>query len=403
MAAILLSGIQPAIQLSAFKPLEALRGSGFSNVEGREGLRKILVVGQFICSGALIICTLIMLKQLNFVKSEKLGYEREHIFSFYCPEADLSLVKSELQKAPSIRAVTASNNSIVNINSRFGGINYEGKEADHDPYIVPLNVDETFPDFFNLRLTDGRWFRPGNRDTASFILNETAVAKLGIEQPVVGKWMKFNGVKGSIVGVVKDFHFRSLHQEIEQLIVFQRPEWIRRVYVKTTGEQAATAIAAAEKVFVEHEPDALFDYQFLDEAYDNLYKTEVRSGRLLSWFSALVIFISCLGILGLAAYAAERRRKEIGIRKVLGASLGGIITLLSKDFIKLVLVALVIATPIAWYFMNDWLSNFAYRINMPWYIFGLAGLGAIAIAFLTVSLQSLKAAWANPIESLRNE
>ena len=175
------------------------------------------------------------------------------------------------------------------------------------------------------------------------------------------------------------------------------------MYVKTTGEQAATAIAAAEKAFRQHEPNAIFDYQFLDEAYDQLYKTETRTGSLFSLFAGLAVFISCLGVFGLAAYTAERRTKEIGIRKVLGASVASLVGLLSKDFIQLVMLALVIASPIAWYMMEKWLADFAFRIEIGWEVFALAGLIAVGIALLTVSFQSIKVAVANPADSLRSE
>jgi putative ABC transport system permease protein len=178
---------------------------------------------------------------------------------------------------------------------------------------------------------------------------------------------------------------------------------MKRLYVKTTGEEAATAIAAAQKVFQSFEPNSIFNYTFVDEAYDELYKTEARSSTLLALFAALAILISCLGILGLAAYTAERRRKEIGIRKVLGASISNIVTLLSKEFLVLVILALFLAVPIGWYFMQDWLEGFAYRINIGWGVFVLAGVVAIIIAFLTVSIQSLKAALANPVQSIRQE
>ncbi len=400
---IILAGIQPAIQLSSFNPINVLRGSGFKSISGKGNLRKVLVTTQFACSGALIICTLVMLVQMDFVKKQKLGYEREQIFSFRCQNADALVFKNELLGKPGVKAVTISTSSITDISNRYSGFDFEGKDKEKEPFLFRMSVEESFPDFFELDLKEGRWFLPGNRDSSSFILNETAITKLGIKDPI-GKRMRFNGKEGSIVGVAKDFHFRSFHHEIEQLIFVQEFRWgMKRLYVKTTGETANDAIASVQKVFNQLEPDALLDYSFLDEAYDNLYKKEKTSSLLLGLFAGLAIFISCLGILGLAAYTAERRRKEIGIRKVLGASIANIILLLSKDFLVLVMAALVIAGPIAWYFMQGWLDNFAYRIDIEWWIFALAGLIAIGIAFITVSYQSLKAALSNPTESLRSE
>ncbi|MEL6923079.1 MAG: ABC transporter permease, partial [Bacteroidota bacterium] len=393
---LLLSGIHPAIQLSKFKPLEAIRGTKFSVRSGQNYLRRGLVTGQFVCSGALIICTLVMLQQLRYVQEKNLGYEREHIFNFFCSEASPLLMKQQLAGQPGVVEVTASDNSIVNLNSRYGGFDYEGKPEEADPYLVPLMVDEQFPEFFGLQLNEGRWFRPGNADTTSFILNEAAVAELGFEEPL-GKWMNFSGQKGTVVGVVKDFHFRSLHEKIQQLVLYQSPHRMWRVYVKTTGAQAATAIASAKAVFEKLEPGSVFHYEFLEEAYDELYKTEVRSIQLLTVFSLIAVLISCLGILGLAAYAAERRQKEIGIRKVLGASFAQLVSLLSREFLGLVLLAIIVAAPISWYFMEDWLSGFAYRIDMPVGVYLLAGGIALLIAFLTVSLQSFKAVLRNPV------
>ncbi|HMQ84153.1 MAG TPA: ABC transporter permease [Saprospiraceae bacterium] len=400
--AVLLSGIQPAFQLSAFKPLETLRGNGFMGSASKSGLRKVLVTTQFVCSGALILGTLIMLAQMKYVKEQKLGYEKEHIFMFFCDASKPLQIKEELTGQPGVIAVTASDQPITDISNRYGGFDYQGKDPNADPYIRQIIVDEDFPQFFGLELQEGRWFLPGNADSTSFVLNEKALTTLGITDPI-GKWINHNGIKGSIVGVAKDFHIQSLHHPIEQLIFVQSPQWLYRVYVKTTGEKAAEAIAAAEKIFRQHEPNALFNYQFLDEAYDELYKTETRMGSLIGLFASLAIFISCLGLFGLAAFTAECRTKEIGIRKVLGASISSLIGLLSKDFLKLVVIALVIASPIAWFFMQRWLQHFAYRIDIPWYIFVLGGCLVIGIAFLTMSFQSIKAALANPVKSLRSE
>lgn len=403
LGAILLAGIHPAVQLSSFKPLQAIRGTDFKGLAGRSGLRKFLVTAQFACSGMLIIATLVMLKQMDFVRNQKLGYEREQIFTFNCSSCDPLLFQNELSKKPAIQEVTIGNSLITDVSNRYGGFDFEGKDPERDPMLFRLSVAENFPDFFGLEIKEGRWFNPGNRDSSSFILNETAVQSLGIEDPI-GKWMNFNGIEGRVVGIAKDFHFRSFHHPIEQLIFVQDFRWgMKRFYVKTTSDKTNEAIAAAQQVFQQIEPDGIFDYTFLDEAYDQLYKTEVRSSRLLAIFAGLAILISCLGVLGLAAYTAERRRKEIGIRKVLGASISNIVTLLSKEFLVLVILALFIAAPIAWYLMSSWLESFAYRIDIGWDVFVVAAIVAITIAFLTVSLQSLKAALSNPVEAIRQE
>ncbi|MEO1262652.1 MAG: ABC transporter permease [Bacteroidota bacterium] len=402
LLAVLLAGILPAVQLSNFRPLETLRGDSFSRLGGKNTLRKVLVAGQFACSGALIIGTFIMLAQLHFVKQEKLGYEREHVFTFRVDESEPLQIINELQNEAGIADVAASNFSITNISNQYMGFDFEGKDPATEPFVRYINPDEKFLEFFGLELAAGRWFLPGNEDYNAFILNETAVRSFGLEDPI-GKWVAFNGTKAPIVGVLKDFHFRSLHHPIEPMIMSQNPSWFRQIYVKTTGANAATAIAAAERVFSQHEPVALFNHQFLDESYEQLYQSETRSGQLFLLFAVLAIFISCLGVFGLATYAAERRTKEIGIRKIMGAKVMQIVGLLARDFMKPVILSMCIASCLAWYFLRDWLQHFAYRIDMPWWVFILASILITGLAFLTIGMRSVKAALANPSDSLRNE
>lgn len=402
LIAIVFSGIQPALQLSNFKPLETLRGNNFNGTPGKSGLRKVLVTCQFACSGALIIGTLVMLGQMDYVKKEKLGYEREHIFTFSIDDAKPLQILNALKGQPGVLEVSASNQQITNIGNRYMGFEYEGKDPDFTPFLRLINPDENFKDFFGLELKEGRWLRPGNEDYEGFILNETAIKEFGIKDPI-GSMATFNGNEAPIIGIVKDFHYRPLQHKIEPMIFAQDPSWFRQIYVKTNGKSTTEALASAEKIFSDMEPNALFDYQFLDESYEQLYESETKSSQLFLFFAALAIFISCLGVLGLATYSAERRSKEIGIRKILGASVSGIVGLLSKEFIKPVLLAMLIASPIAYYFMDSWLSNFAYRISLSGWTFTLATIIVLLIAFTTVSLQSMRAAMSNPVDSLRNE
>ena len=399
---ILLSGIHPALQLTSFKPITALKGSKFNGTEGKIGLRKLLVISQFTCSTALVISTLIMMQQMDFVNQTKLGYEKEHIFSFWQNPKKSDLIKNELTGLPGIEAVTLSNRSIEDINSRYGGFSYEGMPEGTNPSIYNVAADSKYHEFFDLSLKEGRWFREDGKDTKSLIINEKAAAIFQMENPI-GKWVDFWGRKGTIVGVVKDFHFRSFHHEIQPLIFEQNPNWYNNTYVKTTGANAAQAIATAEKTYKQHHPNSVFKYKFLDAAYDNLYKSESRMSQLFSVFALLTIFISCLGIFGLATYTAERRGKEIGIRKILGASVLNILNLLSIDFLKLVSLSLIIAIPIAWYFMTDWLKGFAFSINISWTVFAITALLTILIAYFTIGFQSLRAALVNPAKTLKTE
>jgi len=397
---VLLSGIQPALQLSSFRPVEVLKGAGLKGVAGKGGMRKALVVVQFVSSAALIICTLFMIRQMDFIQTAKLGYDKEYTFSFRHPGDNPRILKEALKGQAGIDEVAMSDQSIVHISNRFGGFTWEGMEEETDLSLFQTNVGSEYKKFFGLQLVDGRWFNPGDADSSSFVINETAAKALNLKDPV-GKWIDFWGDRGTIVGVIKDFHFQSFHNDIQQLIFRQQGDWFPILSVKTTGQNTAKAIASAEKIFKAHHPNAIFNYEFLDETYDNLYKSETRISSLFLFFAFVAILISCLGIFGLATYTAEKRFKEIGIRKVLGASVYSIVHLLSKDFLKLVFASLVIAIPIAWYFMDSWLSNFAYHIELDWWVFAVAGLLAVAIAFVTVSLQSLRAATANPVESIK--
>lgn len=402
VAAILLSGIYPAFQLAAFKPINALKGSQFQNQNKGINLRKILVISQFTCSAALVIVTLIMVQQMNFIKEAKLGYEKEHIFSVYTGSDKIPLMQNELVGQLGVDAVTLSDQNLVNIASRMGGFTWEGMPEKKDAFIYQIVAGNNFKDFFGLELKEGRWFHQNNKDNNSFIINEAAVKALELGNPI-GKWIDFWGEKGTVVGVLKDFHFKSFHSNIEQLIIKQNPNWLSRIYIKTTSAKAAEAIALTEKVYKTHHPEEIFQYEFLDETFDNMYKKETRMGNLFTAFALLTIFISGLGVFGLATYTAERRSKEIGIRKVLGASVLNIVHLLSLDFLKMVFIALLIASPIAWYFMEDWLTNFAFSIDIHWSVFALAGGLTILLAYFTIGFQSLRAALMNPAKTLKSE
>ncbi len=396
---VIIAGVQPAFRLSSFKPLEALKTNHWRGPQGA-GLRKILVVSQFTCAAALIICVFIILQQLAFVKAHELGYQKEYIFSFNTVDSDPKQLIPLLEKEASIAGVTASSSSIIDVGNRYAGFEYEGKEPEADPFLYVLGVHPNFPQFFGLELTDGRWFLPREMDTTSVIINEKAVAALGLEDPL-GKWIEFRN-KTTITGIARDFHFRSLHHPIEQLAISQS-RYLNEVYIKTTPGNTAKAIAAAENIFAQHEEHAVFDYQFMDESYDQLYKSETRVGQLFLIFSCLAIFISCLGIFGLATFSAERRRKEISIRKVLGASFSNLIYIFSRDFIKLVCIALLLGSPVAWFAMTEWLQDFSYHIAIsPWVFLG-AGILIISIAFVTISLQSMRTALQNPARSLHTD
>jgi putative ABC transport system permease protein len=253
-----------------------------------------------------------------------------------------------------------------------------------------------------LKFAAGTTFKGEKADSAHYILNETAVREAGIKDPI-GKRFSLHSTKGIIIGVIKDFHFASLKKKIEPAIFTYQPENDWMMFVKTTGRDAPHAINAAQQAWKKYNPGFPFEYHFLDELYDNMYKTDQRSGTLFSIFAGIAILISCLGLFGLATYTAQVKVKEIGIRKVLGASVAHITAMLSKDFLILVVTSLIIASPMAWYFMNKWLQDYVYRTHIEWWMFALAGIAALLIAFVTISYQAIKAALANPVKSLRSE
>jgi putative ABC transport system permease protein len=397
------SSIYPALLLSSFEPLKALKGK-ISAGMGDVAFRKVLVVTQFTFSVALIIGTLVITSQLNFMRSKQLGYDKSHTLSFGMRDMGkhYDAVRGELLKQPGISAVTRSSSNIVSIGSMSGDNEWEGKGA-HQTFIVhPIDVDKNFISFFKMKLVDGAGFTGAVADSAHFILNEAAIKEIGMKNPI-GKRFRMWKTYGTIIGVVKDFHFSSMKEKIGPAVFYYFPGNMNTIYIKTTGRDAPKAIKAAEEQFKQYNGEYPFGYAFLDDIFNSLYQGEQREGKLFNYFAAIAIFISCLGLLGLASYTAQVRTREIGVRKVLGASISRIIGLLARDFIKLVLLAILIAVPLAWYAMTNWLQGFAYRVELSWWVFVLAGLIAVLIAFITISFQSIKAALTNPVKSLRSE
>jgi len=400
---LIASSIYPALLLSSFEPLKALKGKISTGV-GDVMFRKILVVTQFSFSIILIIGTIIITGQLKYIHSKDLGYSKEHVFSAWMRDAapHYEVVKAELLKQPGISAVTRSNQNIVRFGGFTGSADWDGKDPKDNLIMHEISIDKDFISFFKMKLLEGTSFTGSPIDTAHFILNEAAIKETGITNPI-GKRFSMHGIKGTIIGVVKDFHYASMREKITPAAFYYHPQYFNRMYVRIAGKDPFGAIAAAEKQFKQYNGQYPFGYAFLDETFDSIYKGESRQAILLDYFSGITIFISCLGLLGLAAYTAQVRTREIGVRKVLGASVSGITAMLSMDFLKLVLIAIVIASPLAWYAMNKWLQDFAYRINIQWWVFAVAGLLAVIIAFATISYQAIKAALMNPVKSLRSE
>ncbi len=403
LGTLLTSSIYPALLLSSFQPLKALKGK-ISAGPGDAIFRKVLVVTQFVFSVVLITGTIIIGSQLSYIRSKELGYDKSYVFNAGMREMGnhYDAVKAELLKQPGVLDVTRSSSNIVEIGGETGSNEWNGKQPGQTLMLHPMSIDKDFMGFFKLQLREGNNFTGAVADSAHFILNETAVRETGIKDPI-GKPFKLWNTQGTIIGVVKDFHFASMKEKIAPAIFYYSPHEQYQLSVKTTGKDAPKAIAAVEAQWKKYNAGFPFSYAFLDDTFNRLYSSEERTGTLFNVFAAIAIFISCLGLLGLAAYTAQVRTREIGVRKVLGASVSGIIKLLATDFVKLVIIAIVIATPIAWYAMNKWLEGFAYKINMSWMVFLVSGVIAMLIAFATISFQSIKAALANPVKSLRTE
>lgn len=409
----MISGSYPAFYLSAFKPASILRKKISS---GKSGFvfRNALITVQFVLSIFLILSTSIVYNQVRFMQNKNLGFDRGNIVYIPIKEnigKSYETVKTELLRNPNIISVTAKDCLPTTHTNRTLGIHWEGKRPDQDKIATEtLKIDYDYFKTLGLKIIEGRDFSKdyATDATSAFVLNEEAIKRMEIQAPVIGKEFTLYRQKGTIIGVLKDAYFKSLHKEIEPQVYHILTDMTDVgsegvVLIRIAGKDIPEMISSIEEIWNRVNPNAPFEYNFLDETYNNLYLTEMRVGTILKYFTILAIFISCLGMFGLASFAAERRTKEIGVRKVLGASVSGIVALLSKDFIKWVLIANFISWLIAYIFMNKWLQNFAYRISIGILTFLFAGMIALIIALLTVSYQSIKAAVANPVESLRYE
>lgn len=413
LVVMLLTGIYPALLLSSFNPVNLFRGIGFFKVKDTV-LRKLLVVGQFALAVIMTIAALTVYKQLKFIQQQQTGYNRAQVFNIQISSKKLfqidrekwpgflQPIKHDLLSESQIKYVTQINMGSVinNTHATAGGIDWDGKDQDYNPSYVDFSGDGDLNNIMKFSFAEGHWFDKNNvSDQKNIILNETAVKQFGLKQPVIGKRFK----DGRVIGVVRDFYYKSMHEKIGPVVIRMSPFSISSFMVETYPGKAANALHAAETIWHKYFPDETFVYTFLDEEFNKLYRDDQRALSFTFIFSGLSILISCIGLLGMTVFAAERRKKEIGIRKVMGASVKNITIMLSKDFVKLVLVAVVIAFPLAWWMMNEWLKDFAYRISIDTDVFLIAGLSVILITLLTVSSQAIKAAMANPVKNLKTE
>jgi putative ABC transport system permease protein len=401
------AGIYPALVLSSFKPVLVLKGRFVTGTRGIM-LRKALVIVQFTIATGLIIGTLMINNQLKYMRSQDLGFNKsQEIVMDVRGDSARMAFKQEVSALPGVFSTAMSSNvpgmGTYNDNCQLENAKGDMQTGNIDMYAVDFDYLKQF----KIKVIAGRDFSKEFRTdtTQALILNETAVRQLGYSSPsqAIGKKFAQFGNTGKIVGVVKDFHFRSLQEMVTPLCIRLMPLQCDLLCVNADGHQLPTIIAAIERKWKRTLPDKPFSYFFLDEFFDKQYRSEDRFGQLFLYFAGLAIFISCLGLTGLASYSTLQRTKEIGIRKVIGASASGITVLLSKDFLKLVGWAFLIAAPLTWFFINRWLQGFAYRMTVYWWIFGLAGLTSLLIALVTVSFHAIRAALANPVKSLKSE
>ncbi len=404
----IISGIYPAVFLSSLSPVTTLKGTLQRNLLGLL-LRKGLVIIQFSLAIILMIGTGIIFSQLRYIQNKDLGFDKDHLMYLPLPRElrnSFDAAKAELLEIPDILGITRSMGFPNDVGAIIRGIVWEGKETDEGAAFAFETIDQDYIETVGLEIVQGRNFSHDfPDDTLNYILNEKAIGVMGMENPI-GKPFNIDDeaeVNGVIVGVVKNFHSKPLNYEIEPLMFMMYPDYYRRILIRTNPKNIKNTIKHIESVWKKFVPDYPFEYRFLNEDFDSAYRAEQRAGTLFGYFVVLAILLSCLGLFGLTSFSTEQRTKEIGVRKVLGATVPAIVVMLSKEFTKWVLLANIIAWPIGYFIMKKWLENFAYRVDIGIEIFIGSAVLALAIATLTISYQSIKAAIANPIKALRYE
>ncbi|CAG5003452.1 hypothetical protein DYBT9275_03156 [Dyadobacter sp. CECT 9275] len=405
----IISGLYPAVFLSSFETIKVLKGT---LRVGKSNLRNVLVVLQFGCAVCLIIAAVFAVLQLRYMREMNPGFEKEQVVVIPLGTTSwqkYTSLKQEFLSSPYIEAVTASRQRLGN-NLNQTGIEFKGKGALKEMSASHVVVDPDYLSLYKIKLVAGRNFRDDAADNGTaYIVNETLARTMLKDEPgmtmedLLGKRFGFDSL-GTIVGICKDFNFNSAHHTIETLFLYNQKGWAFREFsVRIKGKYTQQALAALQSAWESQLKGQPFTYSFLDEHFEELYSADDQVSRIVSILAVLAIFIACLGLFGLASYSTERRAKEIGLRKVLGASVSGIVTMLCRDFLRLVLIGIVMATPVAWWLVNAWLKDFAYRVDIVWWVFTSTAGMALGVAFLTISFQSIKAAIANPVESLKEE
>lgn len=401
----LISGSYPAFYLSSMEAVKTLKGS--LKTSGKEAFaRKGLVVFQFSLSIILIVSTLIIYRQIQFTQSKNLGYSKENLIYFSTDDQvgeQWSIFREQLENIPGVVNVSRTSHTFLNQNNNTSGLNWPGKDPDTRILFENVSMDYGLIETMGIEIIEGRTYSDAyGADSSKIIFNETGIKAMGLEDPI-GKVITLWDEEREIIGVAKDFHFQSFRTEVNPLFFRLEPEFGWRAFVRIESTNISNSLAQIEELYKSFNSKYPFNYEFMDEQYASLYRGEMRIGALAKYFSIIAIFISCLGLFGLSAFTAEQRAKEIGVRKVLGATVRSLVILLSGDFTKLVLISIAISIPISWYLMVQWMKDYAYSTGIEWWVFGLAGIMAIVIAWLTVSWQSVKAALMNPVKSLKSD
>jgi putative ABC transport system permease protein len=406
-----LAGFYPSIVLSRFNAINALKSKLTVNTSKGISLRRGLVVFQFIIAQALILGTLVIVQQMNYFMNQPLGFDKDAIVNVpYRPDSTGVKLTDYLKQqllSNGVQAVSFNSNSPVeDDNNMFTKFKFDNAIKDADFQAISKFVDNDYVPTYKLQLVAGRNLQPSGW-TKEFLVNESFIKSLGLKKPedIIGKEISMmNGlIKCPVVGVVKDFNDRSLRNNLAPLLMATNSTMYRQASIKLSITNIAASMQSIKKIWEQTFPNNVYEYRFLDDKIASFYKQENQLSQLYKIFAAIAIFLSCLGLYGLASFMAVQRIKEVGIRKVLGATAANIVYLFSKEFIVLIAIAFVIATPIAWYYMHQWLQDYSYRIDISWWIFLIGGVASIVIALATVSFQAIKAAVANPVKSLKTE
>ncbi|CCH51909.1 Macrolide export ATP-binding/permease protein macB [Fibrisoma limi BUZ 3] len=403
----LISGLYPALILSRLKPIIVLKGAFTASGKGAL-LRKSLVVLQFTISMVMIVGTIVVYQQLQYMRHTQLGFNQEQVLTVPLKSPSVQqasrFLKNKLLQNPIIKGVSLTDGSVGGEMNNKTTFSFYAGGREQPVSTEYFSVDHDFLNVLQIKLKEGRNVSPdfASDSAGAVLINEAMLKRLSWKNRTAGL-IEFDTRKIPIAGVIRDFHLRSLHNQIEPLVLILHPDRGDNLLIRIAPQNVPAALAYVRETYEAVNPSQPFEYAFLDQTFAEQYRSDERKGGLFLGFSGIAIFIACLGLFGLATFTAEQRTKEIGVRKVLGASVASIVTLLSKDFLKLVLIAIAIASPVAWWGMNQWLSDFAYKIAIEWWVFVLAGALAISIALLTVSFQSIKAALMNPVKSLRSE